>query len=1067
VVVLVGINLSGAEFGSVGGTYGTDYIYPGKESIDYYASKGMDVIRLPFLWERVQPTKDGPLDTEELARIDQVVDYATSKGLKVVLDVHNYGWAYGSLVGSAALPNASFADLWGKLATHFKGNTNVMFGLMNEPHDQSAAQWIESANAAIGAIRRAGATQQILVPGTYWSGAHSWVSSGNSTVVGGGVVDPLHNFVFEVHQYLDSDSSGTSPNVVSPTVGVERLTEITNWARSTGNKLFLGEFGAAQDSASLTALDNMMAYMQQNADVWSDATYWGGGPWWGEYMFSVEPSDLASPVDMPQMGILEKYAHSTVSAAADTDGAALAPVFTSLLLADGEVTLTGTTGEANNTISLYDGDTWIGMTTTVTAAATRTDLGAALQAAMAGGYLAHLTKQTYTVSAPIVVTVNSTIQGPMGIDLGGATIDSHITDGSPVIQIVAGPGVDLRYVTLSNFTIKGNGREGDGIKIVADGSDRWVYNWTVSNVTVEHVGGYGLDVQGSVFEGMVSNSWMNGNARGGAYFADSAGGGVVSAIRWLGGGFQNNGNAGLILDNGVRDIGVDNASFVNNSGSGISALWGITSVTGSRFDNNSGAGVTFWNYGNFNSDTFSTTGSQTVGVSGYLAGYATLIGNTSAYTGGGSDPTVLANLQGNGGAFLMGDSGQVVTGSNVVVDGPLGASLANVSLSTQGVALPTLASVTSATTAAVPSSTGTGALETALRAAMAGGYVAHLTGTSYAVTTPIVINVTSSTQGPVGIDLGGAKIVSQITDGSPAIEIIVGRGVDLGSLTLSNFSIQGNGLEGDGIKIVADGNDRLLHDWSISNVSVEHVGGIGLDVLGNVSQGTVFDSWMHGDGQGGARFADSAGGGVAGGLEWLGGGFRKNGVAGLILDNGAHDMTVRGAYFVENNGPGIDATSGITLVQESGFENNQGAGAIVQKSANFTDDTFATWGVQTVGIGGYLAGGQVTLTGAGAEYYGAGPDPTVLANVQGNGALAIAGYGNVVVGPNVTVTGGNPGVSSLSTTTSVSDGTHTASPALIGQYAAASFVAAGDGHGGTMITDPATAPQNQLTTPQS
>jgi len=701
-----------------------------------------------------------------------------------------------------------------------------------------------------------------------------------------------------------------------------------------------------------------------------------------------------------------------------------------------------------------------------TAGATGRDLGAALQAAMAGGYFAHLTQQTYTVSTPIVVTVNSTIQGPMGIDLGGATIYSKITDGSPVIQIVAGPGVDLRYVTLSNFTIKGNGREGDGIKIVADGNDRWVYNWTISNVTVEHVGGYGLDAQGSVFEGMVSNSWMDGNARGGAYLAHSAGGGVVSAVRWWGGGLQNNGGAGLTLDNGARDVGVDNTSFVNNNGPGISALWGITSVTASHFENNHGAGVVFWNYGNFNNDTFLTAGSQTVGVSGYLAGYATLIGNTSTYTGRGSDPTVLASLQGNGGAFLMGDGGQVVTGSNVLAGGPLDASLANVSVGTQGVARPALASVTSATTAPVPSSTGTGALETALRAAMAGGYVAHLTGASYAATTPIVINVTGSTQGPVGIDLGGAKIVSQITDGSPVIEINVGRGVDLGSLTLSNFSIQGNGLEGDGIKIVADGDDRLLHDWSISNVSVEHVGGIGLDVLGNVSRGTVFDSWMHGDHQGGARFADSAGGGVAGGLEWLGGGFRKNGVAGLILDNGVHDMTVKGAYFVENTGPGLDATSGITLVQESGFENNQGAGAIVQGSANFTDDTFSTWGVQTVGIGGYLAGSQVTLTGVGAEYYGGGLDPTVLANVQGNGALAIAGYGNVVVGPDVAVTGGNPIVSSLTATTSVSDATRTASM-LFGQYTAASLVTASDGQGGTMIADPATAPQNQLTTPQS
>ena len=108
-----------------------------------------------------------------------------------------------------------------------------------------------------------------------------------------------------------------------------------------------------------------------------------------------------------------------------------------------------------------------------------------------------------------------------------------------------------------------------------------------------------------------------------------------------------------------------------------------------------------------------------------------------------------------------------------------------------------------------------------------------MTDATYTVTTPIVINVTRSTQGPVGIDLGGAKIISQIANGAPVIEIIVAPGVDFGGLTLSNFSILGNGQEGDGIKIVADGTDRSLHDFTISNVNVEHVGGIGLDILGD------------------------------------------------------------------------------------------------------------------------------------------------------------------------------------------------------------------------------------------
>jgi endoglucanase len=255
--LLLGVNLAGAEFGSnVPGVFGTDYTYPTHAEIDYYASKGLGVIRLPFLWERMQRTEFGALDPTELSRLTDVVNYATSKGLKIEIEPHDYGYGFGALIGSAQTPNSAFADFWAKLAQHFEASPNVIFGLMNEPHDQSASDWLGSANAAIAAIRSAGAvSQEILVPGSYWDGAWTWTSTDNAAVVGTGVQDPAHNFAFEVHQYLDSDGSGTHPGAISATIGVERLTAITQWAEATGYHLFLGEVGVTTDQTSLTALD--------------------------------------------------------------------------------------------------------------------------------------------------------------------------------------------------------------------------------------------------------------------------------------------------------------------------------------------------------------------------------------------------------------------------------------------------------------------------------------------------------------------------------------------------------------------------------------------------------------------------------------------------------------------------------------------------------------------------------------------------------------------------------------------------------------------------------------------
>jgi hypothetical protein len=148
------------------------------------------------------------------------------------------------------------------------------------------------------------------VPGTYWDSAATWTSSDNATVIGSGVVDPAHNFAFEVHQYLDTWGAGTQSDVVSATIGAQRLAAVTAWAEATGNKLFLGEFGVSSDAVSLEALNNMLSFMQQHSDVWEGGTYWAAGAWQGQYMYSVEP---AQGIDKPQMAILDQYAPASPS----------------------------------------------------------------------------------------------------------------------------------------------------------------------------------------------------------------------------------------------------------------------------------------------------------------------------------------------------------------------------------------------------------------------------------------------------------------------------------------------------------------------------------------------------------------------------------------------------------------------------------------------------------------------------------------------------------------------------------------------------------------------------------
>jgi endoglucanase len=85
----------------------------------------------------------------------------------------------------------------------------------------------------------------------------------------------------DMHQYLDSDSSGTSPTCVSSTIGAERLKQATAWLKANNLKGFLGEIGAGSNAPCISAVQGALCSMQQSG-VWIGALWWAGGPWWGD-----------------------------------------------------------------------------------------------------------------------------------------------------------------------------------------------------------------------------------------------------------------------------------------------------------------------------------------------------------------------------------------------------------------------------------------------------------------------------------------------------------------------------------------------------------------------------------------------------------------------------------------------------------------------------------------------------------------------------------------------------------------------------------------------------------------
>jgi len=127
-----------------------------------------------------------------------------------------------------------------------------MFGIMNEPHHlDSLSRWADTVQAAVTAIRRAGATTQtILLPGTDFTHATTFVENGSAGNLSR-VRNPDNtttNLVFEVHQYLDSDNSGTHLECVNDHVA-DGFRPLAQFLTSNRRKALVGEIGGGNTTS--------------------------------------------------------------------------------------------------------------------------------------------------------------------------------------------------------------------------------------------------------------------------------------------------------------------------------------------------------------------------------------------------------------------------------------------------------------------------------------------------------------------------------------------------------------------------------------------------------------------------------------------------------------------------------------------------------------------------------------------------------------------------------------------------------------------------------------------------
>jgi endoglucanase len=314
-----GVNLSGAEFGAaLPGVEGVDYTFNSEQTFQYFASKGLTLLRIPIQWERMQPELSGSLNSGYLAGLKRDIAWAKKYAMSVIIETQNFGRYSVDLGGGYqeyAIDNfyngvlqvsgANLADFWIRMSNQFQQEDTVYaYDLMNEPHDMGDADWKVISQNVLTAIRDNGDNKLIMVPGDSWSGAASWVDVHGPT---GWIMDPANNFAYEAHLYFDQDASGTYAAPFDADVW-KRATGAANsfidWCNQNGARCYLGEYGVPDnDPQWLAVLDTVLSMMDQ-AGV--DGTYWSAGEWWGDYPLSVQPQN-GFMLDRPQMPVLVSH----------------------------------------------------------------------------------------------------------------------------------------------------------------------------------------------------------------------------------------------------------------------------------------------------------------------------------------------------------------------------------------------------------------------------------------------------------------------------------------------------------------------------------------------------------------------------------------------------------------------------------------------------------------------------------------------------------------------------------------------------------------------------------------
>lgn len=141
------------------------------EHLVHLKELGFDHVRLPIRWTAYIENKTTyALDSAILERVEEIVNWAISQQLKILIDVHHFS----ELSTNVSANEDQFYSIWGQIANHFQSYSDeyLFFELLNEPYaefNDNPQDWNTILNQAITLIRQSNPTRTLIIGGIIWN----------------------------------------------------------------------------------------------------------------------------------------------------------------------------------------------------------------------------------------------------------------------------------------------------------------------------------------------------------------------------------------------------------------------------------------------------------------------------------------------------------------------------------------------------------------------------------------------------------------------------------------------------------------------------------------------------------------------------------------------------------------------------------------------------------------------------------------------------------------------------------------------------------------------------------